>query len=239
MCKVRSPSPADAIKVGPVRVLVVEDDQKLASFLGRMLTEEGFTVDRCATGADALEQARTGVYDLVLLDWMIPDLDGLEVCRQIRRDGSMVPILMLTARDQVRERVLALDAGADDYLGKPFEIEELVARIHALLRRARGHARMKVGQLDIDRTQRRVLLDGKLLDLTSREMSLLLHLAHRVERVVTRSELLTQVWSIQFDPESNVVEVHVSRLRDKLGDHDWMIETVRGRGYRLRTRRDD
>jgi len=222
-----------------MRILVVEDDQKLASFLGRVLSEEGYSVDRCTTGADAISQARTGVYELILLDWMIPDLDGLEVCRQVRRDGSPVPILMLTARDQVRERVLALDAGADDYLVKPFEIEELVARINALLRRAKGHSRMKLGPLDIDRAQRRVLLDGETLDLTTREMALLLHLAHRVDRVVTRSELLSQVWSIRFDPESNVVEVHISRLRDKLQRHAWMIETVRGRGYRLRTRRDE
>jgi DNA-binding response OmpR family regulator len=222
-----------------MRILVVEDDQKLASFLGRVLTEEGFSVDRCSTGADAIAQARTGAYELAVLDWMIPDLDGLEVCRQLRREGIGLPILMLTARDQVRERVLALDAGADDYMVKPFEIEELVARIHALLRRAQGHARLKLGSLEIDRAQRRALLDNTPLDLTTREMTLLLHLANRVDRVVTRSELLTQVWSIRFDPESNVVEVHISRLRDKLGKYSWMIETVRGRGYRMRARRSD
>jgi DNA-binding response OmpR family regulator len=222
-----------------MRILVVEDDQKLASFLGRVLSEEGYSVDRCATGADALVQAKAGVYELVLLDWMIPEVDGLEVCRQLRRDGFEMPILMLTARDQVRERVIALDAGADDFLVKPFELEELVARIHALLRRAQGHARLKLGALDIDRAQRRVLYDGELLDLTTKEMALLLHLAHRVDRIVTRSELLSQVWSIHFDPESNVVEVHISRLRDKLGACAWMIETVRGRGYRMRTKRDE
>jgi DNA-binding response OmpR family regulator len=222
-----------------MRILVVEDDQKVASFVGRVLTEEGYSVDRSATGADAMAQARSGVYELILLDWMLPDLDGLELCRQLRRDGLSVPILMLTARDQVRERVLALDAGADDYLVKPFEIEELVARINALLRRAQGHARLKLGPLDIDRAQRRVLLDGEPLDLTTREMALLLHFAHRVDRVVTRSELLSQVWSIRFDPESNVVEVHISRLRDKLGKYEWMIETVRGRGYRFRTRPEE
>jgi DNA-binding response OmpR family regulator len=222
-----------------MRILVVEDDQKLASFLGRVLAEEGYSVDRCATGMDAIAQARTGVYELILLDWMIPDIDGLEVCRQLRRDGLSVPLLMLTARDQVRERVLALDAGTDDYLVKPFDVEELVARIHALLRRAKGHARLILGPLDIDRAQRRVLVDSEPLDLTTREMTLLLHIAHRVDRVVTRSELLSQVWSLRFDPESNVVEVHISRLRDKLGKHSWMIETVRGRGYRFRTHRDE
>ena len=222
-----------------VRVLVVEDDQRLARFLERVLSEEGYAVDRCASGADAITQLRASAYNLVLLDWMIPDLDGLEVCRQLRRGGSSVPILMLTARDQVSERVLGLDAGADDYLVKPFEVEELLARIHALLRRSTGHAQLNLGALTIDRLGRRVRLDGRPLDPTTREMTLLLHLAHRADQVVTRTELLTQVWSIAFDPESNVVDVHISRLRDKLGRHAWMIETVRGRGYRLRTRRDE
>jgi DNA-binding response OmpR family regulator len=219
---------------GPVRILVVEDDPRLARFLERVLTEEAFTVDRCSSGGDAVAQARAVGYDLVLLDWMLPELDGIEVCRQMRRGGSTVPILMLTARDQVSERVLGLDAGADDYVVKPFEVEELVARIHALLRRSSGHARLSLGPLVLDRVERRALVDGQTLDLTARELTLLVHLAHRAERIVTRTELLSQVWSIHFDPESNVVEVHVSRLRDKLGAHAWMIETVRGRGYRLR-----
>ena len=217
-------------------MLLVEDDVRLARFLERVLTEEGYAVDRCSSGADAVMQARASGYDLVLLDWMIPDLDGIEVCRQIRRSGSTVPILMLTARDQVSERVLGLEAGADDYVVKPFELEELLARIHALLRRSSGHAQLDLGPLHIDRAGRRALLDGKPLELTARELALLLHLAHRADRIVTKSELLTNVWSIRFDPESNVVEVHVSRLRDKLGGRQWMIETIRGRGYRLRTR---
>jgi DNA-binding response OmpR family regulator len=151
----------------------------------------------------------------------------------------MVAILMLTARDQVRERVLGLDAGADDYLTKPFEIEELIARVNALLRRSGAQSYVRVGPLEVDRANRCAVLDGETLDLTAREFALLLHLLHRNGQVVTRSELLSQVWSIQFDPESNVVEVHISRLRDKLGDHSWMIETVRGRGYRIRTHRQD
>ena len=220
-------------------MLVVEDDDRLARFLERVLKEEGYSVDRCRSGADAVTQVRAGDYALALLDWMIPELDGLEVCRQLRRFGSTVPILMLTARDDVGERVLGLDAGADDYLVKPFEIEELLARINALLRRAQGHALSNIGALSIDRAGRRVIVDGKALELTARELALLLHLAHRVEQIVTRTELLTQVWSIRFDPESNVVEVHMSRLRDKLGKYAWMIETVRGRGYRLRTQHDD
>ena len=221
-----------------MKILVVEDDRKLARFLQRVLSEEGFVVDVCSTGPAALTQARTGIYDLVVLDWMIPDLDGLEVCRQLRQAGSTVPILMLTARGELPERVLGLNAGADDYLIKPFEMEEFIARINALLRRKAGHPRLRLGALEIYRDSQRVLLEGKALDLTAREFRLLLHLAHREGQVAPRTELLAQVWATQFDPESNVVEVHISRLRDKLGAHAWMIDTVRGRGYRLRTQQE-
>ena len=218
----------------PIKILVVEDDRKLALFLRRVLSEEGYLVDASGSGPEALAQGRSGIYNLVVLDWMLPDLDGLEVCRQLRRAGSVASILMLTARGEVSERVLGLNAGADDYLVKPFEVEELIARVHALLRRSQGHARQRLGLLELDRESRRALLAGHALDLTTREFNLLLQLAHREGQVVTRSELLSRVWSTRFDPESNVVEVHVSRLRDKLGEHAWMIETVRGRGYRLR-----
>jgi DNA-binding response OmpR family regulator len=217
-----------------VKILVVEDDRKLARFLQRVLSEEGYTVDVCASGNDALVQGRSGIYALVLLDWMIPDLDGLEVCRLLRRASSTVPIMILTARGELSERVIGLDAGADDYLVKPFEVEELLARVKALLRRSTGPLLLRLGALEIDREDRSVRVGGAAVDLTTREFNLLLHLAHRAGQVVTRTELLTQVWSTQFDPESNVVEVHISRLRDKLGAHADLIETVRGRGYRLR-----
>jgi DNA-binding response OmpR family regulator len=216
-----------------VKILVIEDDRKLARFLQRVLSEEGYTADRCSGGETALAQARSGVYNLILLDWMLPDLDGLELCRRLRAEGSTVPILMLTARGELAERVLALDTGVDDYLVKPFEVDELVARIHALLRRSAGHPQLRLGPLEIDRDTRRATIEGRLIDLTTREFSVLLHLAHRAGQAVTRTELLSQVWSTRFDPESNVVEVHISRLRDKLGPHEWMIQTVRGRGYRL------
>jgi DNA-binding response OmpR family regulator len=218
-----------------VKILLAEDDRKLALFVSRVLTEEGYTVDTCATGTDALAQAKSGIYDLALLDWMLPGGDGLDVCRRLRRDGVGLPILMLTARGEVRERVMGLDAGADDYLVKPFEVDELVARVNALLRRAAGHGRLQLGALAIDPMTRAASLGGASLDLTHRELALLHHLAARNGDVVTRSELLSRVWSTQFDPESNVVEVQMSRLRDKLGDYAWMIDTVRGRGYRLRT----
>jgi DNA-binding response OmpR family regulator len=220
-----------------VKILLVEDDKKLARFLARVLLEEGYTVDTCARGTDALAQASAGVYDLVVLDWMLPELDGLAVCRELRHAGVTVPILMLTARGETPERVLGLNAGADDYVVKPFEVEELLARARALLRRAAGHTRLRLGALEIDRQGHRVLAHGAPVDLTAKEYALLLYLSHRAERVVPRSELLSKVWETCFDPGSNLVEVHVSRLRDKLGDLAWMVETVRGVGYRLRAER--
>jgi DNA-binding response OmpR family regulator len=216
-----------------VKVLVVEDDAKLSRFVVRVLVEEGFAADACDKGAAAISQAATRIYDLIVLDWMLPDVDGLSVCRRIREDGVTTPILMLTARGELRERVLGLETGADDYLVKPFEVEELVARIRALVRRASGIAKLGVGPIEVDRVGRQVRVAGKALDLTSREYALLLDFMHHANQVVSRMELLSRVWGTSFDPGSNLVEVHVSRLRDKLGDHAWMIETVRGAGYRL------
>jgi DNA-binding response OmpR family regulator len=224
-----------------VKVLIVEDDLKVARFLARVLGEEGFVTDHCADGSEAIEQASAGVYDLVLLDWMLPGKDGLSVCREIRRRGFLGPIMMLTGRGATTERVLGLDTGADDYLVKPFEVEELVARVRALCRRSTGFPIMRSGDLEIDRAGRRALLGGTPIGLTSREFALLLHLMHNAGKVVGRASLLAHVWETKFDPGSNLVEVHVSRLREKLGDHAWMIETVRGAGYRLRSEkpRDD
>jgi DNA-binding response OmpR family regulator len=217
-----------------VNVLVVEDSSKLATFLCRVLTEEGFAVDVSADGEEALDQAVRGNYDLVILDWMLPSLDGLTVCRRLRGQGNTVPILMLTARAATGERVLGLEAGADDFLVKPFEVEELVARVRALLRRTSGYGSLRFGALLIEPRRLEVRLNGEPLHLTSREYALLLHLAHHADRPVRRSELLAGVWGTAFDSGSNVVEVHMSRLRDKLGDHGSLIETVRGVGYRLR-----
>lgn len=213
--------------------LVVEDERKVGEFLRRLLIEEGWSVDWVTSGAEALARLDSSHFDVVILDWMLPDIDGIMVCRQMRARGATLPILMLTARGEVDERVMGLEAGADDYLCKPFEIDELLARINALVRRASGFREWTVGPLEIDRLGHRMLLDGERLDLTTREYALLLHLAHNAGRVVTRTELLEKVWGIRFDPGSNVVEVHVSRLRDKLGDRAWMIRTVRGKGYML------
>ena len=217
-----------------MKALVLDDDAKIARFVAQVLREEGYTVDLCATGADALRLAELGVYELMVLDWMVPDVDGLSVCRELRRRGVVTSILMLSARGQVSEKVLGLETGADDYLVKPFEVEELVARARALARRRVGYGRIRCGRLEIDRIERQVFLEGRRLSLTQREFSLLLRLASREGKVVTRTDLLNNVWEMCFDGGLNILEVHLSRLRNKLGDHAAMIETVRGVGYRLR-----
>ena len=217
-----------------MKVLVVDDNKKLAKFLVRALSEEGYTVDQVGDGATAMKQSRELEYDVVVLDWMLPEVDGLSVCRQIRQAGSHVPILMLTARAEVTERIAGLDAGADDYLPKPFDLGEFLARVRALGRRhTTADMVLKVGPLTLDLADRRALLDGKRLDFTPREFSLLAQLCREAGRVVTRSTILAKVWEATFDPGSNVVEVHIRNVREKLGAHASLIETVRGVGYRL------
>jgi two-component system, OmpR family, response regulator len=217
-----------------MKVLVVEDDRKLARFLAQALTEEGYVVDTCSRGRDALNQAAHIAYALIVLDWMLPDLDGVTVCREIRRSASNVPILMLTARGEVGERVTGLDAGADDYMTKPFELEELLARVRAAIRRGQSEPQtVRVGKLTIDLLEHIVHVDGARLDLTPREYSLLALLSKNAGRVVPRSEILSQVWETARDPGSNVIEVNVKNLRDKLGGAAPVIETVRGIGYRM------
>jgi len=217
-----------------MKVLVVEDDKKLARFLTQALTEEGYVVDTCSRGRDALTQASNIAYSLIVLDWMLPDLDGVTVCREIRRSSSKVPILMLTARAEVGERVTGLDAGADDYMTKPFELEELLARVRAAIRRGRSEPQtLRVGTLTIELVEHIVHVEGKRLDFTPREYSLLVLLARNAGRVVPRSEILSQVWETVRDPGSNVIEVNVKNLREKLGAVAPLIETVRGVGYRM------
>jgi DNA-binding response OmpR family regulator len=218
-----------------VKALIVEDDAKVARLLSRVLQEEGFVVDTCASAADAITYGGSLSYDLMVLDWMLPEGSGLDVCRTLRRRGISAPIIMLTARGEVAERVLGLEAGADDYLCKPFHVDEFLARVHAVLRRSQGTvSRFVVGPLEIDRPRRAATLRGAPLDLTAREFTLLAYLAQRAGQVVSRTELLAHAWEARFDPGSNLVEVHVSRIRDKLGADAGCIETVRGQGYRLR-----
>ena len=217
-----------------MKILVVEDNKKLARFLVRALSEEGFIVDQVGDGATAVSQMQAIPYDVVLLDWMLPEMDGLSVCRTVRQRGVRVPILMLTARAEVPERIAGLDAGADDYLPKPFDLAELLARVRALTRRGVGtETVLRVGPLTVDRGERRALVDGKRIELTPREFALLAYLAREAGRVVPRMEILAKVWEMSFDPGSNVIEVHVKNVREKLGEQSKMIETVRGVGYRL------
>jgi two-component system OmpR family response regulator len=215
-----------------MKLLIVEDSPKLARFLVRALSEEGHVVDQVSDGAAALEQVVGITYDAIVLDWMLPGMDGVAVCRTLRDRGVHTPILMLTARAEVGERIVGLDAGADDYLTKPFDLGELVARVRALGRRAGAPTTLRIGPLTIDVTARRVAVDGKVIDLTARELALLSYLVQHAGRAVSRTELLQKIWNTSFDPGSNVVEVHVRNLRDKLGDHGKIVETVRGVGYR-------
>jgi len=221
-----------------MRLLVVEDDPGAAQLLRRALTRDGYTVDLVTTGAEALWAAREGGYAAIVLDRMIPPPDGIEVCRQLRVEQNWVPVLLLTARDSVVDRVAGLDAGADDYLTKPFALAELFARVRALVRRAPTErpTTLVVGDLELDPSTHAATRAGVALELTPKAFTVLELLMRHAGRVVTRTELLDQAWDVAYDGGSNVVDAYVSRLRevvDKPFDEP-MIETVRGVGYRLR-----
>ncbi|HQY61283.1 MAG: response regulator transcription factor [Myxococcales bacterium] len=220
-----------------MHILVIEDDPKLSDFLVRVLHDEGHTTAVADTGAAALERAPLAAFDVILLDWMLPDANGPDVARRLRASGLTTPVLMLTARGESSDKVTGLRAGADDYLTKPFDVDELLARVAALARRGRIGAALDVGPLSLDRLTRRATLDGAPLDLTAKEFALLSRLALAGNDAVPRATILLDVWQLKFDPGSGVLDVHVSRLRDKLGAMAWMVETVRGVGYRLRAER--
>lgn len=220
-----------------MNVLVVEDDPSLGEFLGRVITEEGDRSTWVGSLAAARETLQSQSFDVVILDWMLPDGEGVLLCSELRARGDGTPVLMLTAKGEVADRVSGLRAGADDYLIKPFDVEELLARLVALMRRSGLGSKLKVGQLEIDSVGQRAQLGETPLVLTAKELSLLTRLARAADTPVERAALLADVWQLQFDPGSGLLEVHISRLRDKLGEHAWMIETVRGVGYRLTTRR--
>jgi DNA-binding response OmpR family regulator len=180
-----------------------------------------------------MQQAQAVGYDAILLDWMLPQFDGLHVCRTLRSSGCKTPIILLTARGETEEKVLGLDAGADDYLTKPFDLSELLARVRACTRRRGAENVVRVGPLVVDRSQRTTRVEGRALELTPREFALLSYLVRQAGRIVPRTELLSKVWEANFDPSSNVIDVHVRNLREKLGSQASMLETVRGVGYRL------
>jgi two-component system, OmpR family, response regulator len=221
-----------------MRVLVVEDEAKLAALIARGLREEGYAVDLAGRGEDALWMAGATAYDAVLLDVMLPGADGFEVCRRLRENRVWSPVLMLTARDGVDDRVQGLDAGADDYLPKPFAFDELLARVRSLVRRApvERPVVLEVGALRLDRTAKRAWRGEVELDLSPKEFTLLELFLRRPGAVLSRSELLDGAWDMSFERKSNIIDVYVRYLRDKV-DRPFgcrSIETVRGVGYRLR-----
>ena len=221
-----------------MRVLVVEDEVKMAGLLKRGLEEEGYAVDMSGTGHDALWLASENPYDAVVLDIMLPDIDGFEVCRSLRAAGRWSPVLMLTARDGVPDRVSGLDAGADDYLTKPFSFAELLARLRALVRRGATERPpfLSVGDLTLDPATRRVSRADTPVELTAKEFALLEYFMRHPGEVLSRTRLIEHVWDFAYEGDSNVVEVYVRYLREKV-DRPFgreSLETVRGTGYRLR-----
>jgi DNA-binding response OmpR family regulator len=220
-----------------MRILVVEDEPKIAGFLRRGLTEEGHRVDVVPDVAEA-QSAIAQDYDLLVVDRMLPDGDGLSIVRGLRRQGKLTPAICLTARDRVEERVEGLYGGADDYIVKPFEFDELLARIAAVTRRASVAERLEVGDLVIDVPARRVTRAGRELGLTAQEFDLLRYLAENAGRVLSRTRILNAVWDLTFDPRTNLVDVYVSYLRAKIdkGFARPLLHTVRGVGYVLEDR---
>ncbi len=216
-----------------MRLLVVEDDPDLNKQLVDCLEDAGYAVDSATDGEDGRFLGESEPYDAIVLDLGLPKLDGVSVLRAWRAEGRDMPVLILTARDQWSQKVAGFDAGADDYLTKPFHIEELLARLRALLRRSAGHASatIDVGGLSVDTRSARAYVDGALVKLTSHEFRLLRYLAHHPGDVISRTELVEHIYDQDFDRDSNTIEVFVGRLRKKLGPD--LIETVRGLGYRL------
>lgn len=221
-----------------MRVLIVEDDIETQSYVSQGLTEAGHSVEASATGADGLLRARQGGYDLFIVDRMVPELDGLSLVKAIRSAGIATPVLMLTAMGAVADRVDGLEAGADDYLVKPFSFAELSARVNALARRPplQSDTKLVVGDLVLDRLQRLVRRGETPVDLQTREFQLLELMMLNAGRVVTRTMMLESVWNFRFDPGTNIVETHMSRIRSKIdrGGDSALIHTIRGEGYVIR-----
>jgi DNA-binding response OmpR family regulator len=224
-----------------MRLLVIEDNPKMAGFIAEGLTEQGYAVDVAGTGAEGELLAATEPYDIILLDIMLPDHDGVQICRNLRRRGIRTPVLLLTALSTTADKVTGLDAGADDYLTKPFEFDELVARVRALLRRgqAREAAVLRFEDLEMDLVGRKVTRASRQLSLTAKEFALLEYFLRSPNRVLTRTAIGEHVWDMNFESESNVIDVYVSMLRRKIdkGFDRRLIHTVIGTGYILSTDR--
>ncbi|HOD12304.1 DNA-binding response regulator [Candidatus Velamenicoccus archaeovorus] len=221
-----------------MRILLVEDEIKIANFIERGLKEENYVVDVATDGEKAMFLAEINPYDLIILDVMLPHIDGITICRELRKKKINVPILMLTAKNQVRDKVLGLNSGADDYLAKPFDFEELSARIGALLRRNRDDKTgiLKIGDLELDQLRHNVKRAGKEIQLSSKEFALLEYLMLNANHVVTRTTISEHVWHEDFDSFTNVIDVFISFLRNKI-DKDFkkpLIHTIHGKGYTIR-----
>lgn len=219
-------------------ILVVEDERRLAQVVRRVLEEEGHTVDTAYDGEEGLAMALEGSHDVIVLDILLPEMDGIEVCQSLRRNRIDTPVLLLTALDSVQDRVRGLDAGADDYLPKPFAFQELLARLRALGRRkvqAREPAQLQAGDLVLDLRRRRAERAGRVIELSPKEFSLLEFLMRNEGRVVTRTQILDHLWGYEYATDSNLVDVYVSYLRRKVdrGHSEKLIRTVRGVGYAL------
>jgi len=221
-----------------VRILIVEDEPKVASFIRRALEEESYAVDVCSDGIQGRDLASEVDYDLIILDLMLPGLPGIDVLKAVRDAKVVTPILILTARSKVDQRVKGLDAGADDYLTKPFAIEELIARVRALLRRASGDTAgiLQVDDLILNPISHEVTRDGQRIDLTSKEYALLEYMMRNTGRVLTRPMIAEHVWDLDFDTFTNVIDVYISYLRNKIdrGYARGLIHTIRGSGYTLK-----
>jgi DNA-binding response OmpR family regulator len=221
-----------------MKILIVEDDRKVAGFIEQGLKEEGYVVDVAADGEEATMLAHVYEYDVILLDVVMPKKNGFQVASELRREGRTTPIMMLTSRDSTEDVVRGLDAGADDYLAKPFKFDELLARVRALHRRGGAEVQeaLQFGPVRMDRLRHVSSVDGKALDLTPKEFQLLEYFLLHPEQVIRRTTLLEKVWDMHFDPESNVVDVHVGNLRRKLKEATGinLIATVRGVGFTLR-----
>lgn len=225
-----------------MKVLLVEDEQKIAGFVSAGFKEQGFAVEHCDNGIDGYDRASSGVYDAIVLDIMLPGRDGLSILKSLRKAGNVTPIILLTARNELDDRIDGLSLGADDYLAKPFFVEELIARVQALMRRVSGERQnvLCVGALRLDRISREVTWHSQSVDLTGREFNLIEYLMRSPGRVLTRTQILEHVWDYDFDPSTNVVDVCIQRIRKKMSsigagaDGESPIESVRGVGYRFR-----
>ena len=221
-----------------MRILVIEDEVKIAQFIKRGLKEEGYAVDVANDGEEGHFLLSSNEYDAIILDLMLPKIDGLTLCRTLRKEGNQTPIVMLTAKDTVKDKVKGLDSGADDYLPKPFAFEELLARLRVLLRKkdSRVQTQLKVGDLSLDLLTHKVTRADREIDLTVKEYALLEYLMRNAGNIVTRTMISEHVWDINFDTFTNVIDVYINYLRNKIdsGFPDKMIHTVRGKGYLLK-----